>query len=640
MAKKHNKNNRSKRSILAICLVLYSAALIVRIVYLVQIQALPTFKIPVMDEGYHIQLAERINSPDGLPDEPYFRAPLYPYLLSLFLDITGGSLFWTRFIQVLIGSFLPVLIFLLGKKLFSTKIALVSAIITVCYPTFIYYDSSLLITSSMVLLSAGVVLLLYRAEERPTLINFVITGLLLGISGLARPNILLLGPALLIWIWFIIKPKIGVRKAILYYLLMGGAAFLMILPVTIRNYAVSGELVFISWQGGANFYLGNNIDASGWSATAPGIDPSWSGGYNEMIAIARESGGRNLKLTGVSDFWYRKAFDDIFSAPGNYIRLLIKKIRLLINGYEIHNNQHIYLAGWFAPIIKPLLFTRYIYFPFGMIAPFSIIGIILSVKQRRKFALLYLFLGAYSISLLLFFICARFRQPLIPFLILFAVYGAFKLAELFKSKNYKTVIPMILILVLLFIESNHFMLNISPQRIEAEEQYFAGSGYLSQFKAEYGPQSPIPENNTPQSITFAIEHLKKAAEADPTFAMSFNDLGTIEMRRGRYDEARRYLDKAIEAKPLTSQPYLNYSTVLRRSNDYKAAINILERAIKLFPYDPAVNLDLGLAYYQIGEFSRARGALLECLRLNPGENRARILLDQIERLKGTRKDDK
>ncbi len=192
-------------------LIIFFVSFGIRLVYLNQLQSMPTFEQPVMDEKYHLELADQINSPAGYPDEPYFRAPLYPYYLAFVSNAVGGSIYWMRFIQIIIGSMLPVLLLFLGLKIFNKLkiIAYISSGIAIIYPTFLYFDASLLITSLMVLLTTMLVLQLYRCQEKPTTASFIIAGILLGVTALARPNVLLFGPLLFIWVWFILKPKIG-----------------------------------------------------------------------------------------------------------------------------------------------------------------------------------------------------------------------------------------------------------------------------------------------------------------------------------------------------------------------------------------------------------------------------------------------
>ncbi|MCK4461425.1 MAG: hypothetical protein KAW46_06450, partial [candidate division Zixibacteria bacterium] len=69
----------SRHQVWAVPLLMFVVALTVRMVYLNQAETSPTFDQPIMDEQYHVRLAEQINADDGLPKEPYYRAPLYPY---------------------------------------------------------------------------------------------------------------------------------------------------------------------------------------------------------------------------------------------------------------------------------------------------------------------------------------------------------------------------------------------------------------------------------------------------------------------------------------------------------------------------------------------------------------------------------
>ena len=85
-------------------LLIFLAAFSIRLVYLNQISTIPTFEKPIMDEQYHLALAEQINSEEGLPDEPYYRAPLYPYFLAAVFNLTAESVYWTRIIQILLGA--------------------------------------------------------------------------------------------------------------------------------------------------------------------------------------------------------------------------------------------------------------------------------------------------------------------------------------------------------------------------------------------------------------------------------------------------------------------------------------------------------------------------------------------------------
>ncbi|OGC90250.1 MAG: hypothetical protein A2W25_05730 [candidate division Zixibacteria bacterium RBG_16_53_22] len=620
------------RDLLIASLIFYAAALAIRLIFLLEIRSMPTFDYPIMDEQYHVELARQIDSPEGLPREPFFRAPLYPYFLALTYKLTGGSLFWCRFIQILIASLVPVLLMHLGLKLFNRKIAYISGAIAVFYPTFIYYDNTLLITFVEVLTFLLVVYQLYRCQEKPNALNFILTGGLLGLGAVARPNFLLLVPFLLVWVWLIVKPQIGLRNAITRYLLFVAAAALIIMPVTIRNYLVSNEFVPIAWQGGFNFYIGNNIHASGWSATVPGIDPSWQGGYKEMISIAEYDSGRKLLRSEVSDYWYGKALKEIIENPGHFAKMTFLKARLFLNGFEIPN-QHEYIIRSFAPILAPILFDYPVFFPYGVLAPLAIIGLAFSLSQWRTFLVIYLSLTAYTISFLLFFVCARFRQPLIPILIMFAVFGVAQVIRLIKSRNYQITAVCLAALALLLVESNHYILDLTQERVKADGQYYLGSAYLTLYKESVrGQDDPPLLDPLPMEIVKARLHLNQAIAADSSLGLAYNDLGTIAMRRRRWDEAIGLFQRAEAADSTRYQPFINHFMVHARNGRVAVGVGILERAKIIFPFNEEIFFDLGIAYLQMNEKEKAGSALEACLRINPANQQARNALSYLRQL--------
>ena len=617
------------RELLIVGLAVFIVAFALRLSYLNNINQMPTFDIPVMDENYHLKLARTINAV-GYPPEPYFRAPLYPYFLSGLLRITSNSLYGSRLIQIILGALLPVIVMLIGLRVLNKIAAYIAAFIAAVYPTFIYYDSALLITFLMTLLSALLIYMLYKAQEKRQVVYFIAGGLLLGLAALARPNILLFGPALFVWAWLTLRKKLGSRKTLIRYAVLGAVTCLIILPVTIRNYAVSGDFILISWQGGYNFFLGNNRYADGWSATSPGIDKSWEGGYNAAITIAEQRLNRKLKTSEVSGYWLDEGLSEVSSYPGNFVKLLVRKTRLIFNGYEIPNNQHLYMVKPFAGAVGHLLTTKPIYFPFGILAPLALIGIGLSLRKWRKFLLLYLFLGSYILSLILFFVCARFRQPLLPIMIIFAVYGIDTIVREIREKRYLKTAVVAITAIMLFAESNHALINLTESRVRADSEYVLGSSWLSHFKLKYGTGFKEVKPPYPSELVSAQDYLLESIKADPNHAMALNDLGTIAVRCHKWDAAEYYFGRALQADSSFYQPHINYARVLAANNKYDDALATLENAQAKFPFNFDVNFSLAQLCTEMGKYSEAQTALEQALRLNPNHPEARKMYSFLQ----------
>jgi tetratricopeptide (TPR) repeat protein len=592
---------------------LVAISFLVRLFFLNGMQGLIVFDVPHMDELYHLELARQILSTAGLPAEPFFRAPLYPYLFALVYHLVGESLYWSRFVQILAGSFLPLFVLMLGSRFFDRRVGWIAAGVAAIYPTFLYYDVSLLITSLMTLLTALLLLQLHRTESNPSWTNTILCGLLLGLTGLARPNILLFGPILVVWVWLVLRPKLGWQQAVFRFGAIGLVALAVVLPVTVRNYVVAGEPVLIAWQGGFNFYLGNHRGASGWSASAPGLDLSWKGGYEESIQIAETASGRTLKKTEVSDYWFERGFDEIAADPSAYLALLVRKMRLLGNGYEIPNNQNIYIARDFVPWIRPIFFAGEIYVPFGIVAPLALVGIGLSLRRWRRYLLCYLLLASYSISLLLFFVCARFRQPMLPLLLLFAVFGSRELYRMAVARNKRMLALAGSLFVFFFLHANADMLHLDSRRLAAQDQFMIGTAYLTQ-------------NNYPK----AAAAFEAAIAADSMFAPSYANLGLIRIRQHQPVEAARFFRLAIRLEPGSLENSFNLAAVLIEQGKPAEAVTILERAVRLKPFNDEVHARLADAYTRVNRMPEALIAAREALHQNPHNALAGRLLPRIE----------
>ncbi len=595
-------------------------ALVVRTIYLNQLTAMPTFEHPVMDEQYHLELAERINSPSGYGPEPFFRAPLYPYFFAFLYQLTHHSLYWARLVQVALGALLPLIVYLLGARFFTRPTAIAAALVAAVYPTFIYHDVTILITSLKTLMAGLIVLQLYRTERNLRTTDFVLSGVLLGIATLARPNFAVIAPALLIWTWIIVKPRIGLKSAIVRYALLLCSMAVAVAPVTIRNFVASGEFVPVAWQGGFNFFLGNNRLATGWSATVPGLDYTWDGGYRDAITVAETRMGRPLKRSEISDFWYGQGWDEIRANPGHFLGLAAKKLRLFFTGYEIPNNEDMYVVRQFSPVMKPLMFADSIKFPHGVLAPLALIGMAFGLRMWRRFLLFYLFIGSYIASFLLFFVCARYRQPIIPFLILFALYGVQRVSEAIRRRDRRALAAVGVALAGLTALCNYDRLGLDPARTAAENNFMFGNVYLDQGELDR-----------------AAGYYKEAVASDSTFAPPYANLGIVYSRIRLFDDAAKAYAKAINLEPQTIDAYYNLGAMHIGNGDLATGAAWLERALKVNPLSAPVHALLAIAYFEQHRFSDARKSAGEALRLDPSNESAGKLLRELDRMQDTHK---
>lgn len=599
-------------------LALYLAALALRLVFLIQISDSPVFDNPLMDEGYHLELARGMLEGQLTPDEPFYRAPLYPYFFAGMLYLTGENLFAVRVIQSALGALVPVLIFLLGMRLFERRVALFGGIGATFYTTFLYYDTSLLITGLMTLLTALALLRVAQAEEHPTFGNFVALGALIGVAALARPNILFFIPALVVWVWLVIAPRLGgsVKSAVICWALTALSAAAVISPVTFHNWRVSGDLIPIAWQGGYNFFLGNNRQATGWSATAPGVRGSWQGGYEDAINIAEANAGRAMSVKEVDDFWWELGFSEISADPGAYLALMGKKKLYFFNGFEIPNNQNIYLVERFSWLADALFWRAPGYFPYGLLAPLALLGIALSLKHWRRYLALYLFVVSYFASVILFFVCARYRQPVIPALLLFAGLAVFQIVDWLKSRKHTPVLISLVALLALLVVCNRDVIGLDRDFEEANNEFLLGSAYQQQG-----------------DLLNAERSYRTALERDPKLVDAGVNLGIIAAQRGDLAEAERRLSAVLRVDSANAQALVNLGMVYLQSERLAEAEGALTRALAVEGLDYNIHFRLGLVYHLQGRYELALERYRAALRLKadfePARQNLQIIVDEL-----------
>ena len=115
----------------------------------------------------------------------------------------------------------------------------------------------------------------------------------------------------------------------------------------------------------------------------------------------------------------------MWSHPADYLRLLVHKAHLFMHGDEILRNQEIYAFRSYSGVLKVLLWKLQIprgpglAFPFGLLLPLAWPGCLIVLRKRHVHgALLWAFTIAYGLSVIAFFVTARYRLPVVVPLVL------------------------------------------------------------------------------------------------------------------------------------------------------------------------------------------------------------------------------
>jgi 4-amino-4-deoxy-L-arabinose transferase-like glycosyltransferase len=419
----------------AIFLVAFAA----RAVHLSQIQTSPLTRAPILDEKVHHEWAAQfaagepwsVDRRTGEP-EPYFRAPLYIWFVGTTYKLFGSDPAVTpRLIQALVGSLGCGLLFLLGRRLFSNTVGAIAGFAMALDWVLVLFDGELLIVPLIVFLDVALVLLLVRAQDRPTALRWAAAGVVLGLSAIARPNVLLFAPPALGWVLWVERGRgrswpVALGRGAVFT----AGVLALVLPVTARNWIVGGERVLVASQGGVNFYIGNNPLSDGVTAVVPGTSPDWWEGYDQTHAMVAQDLGREPRESEVSQWFFDRAFAYWSDEPGAALDNLLRKARYLVNRQEWANNKCLYtFVDEFAPA------TGRLPVGFGLVGPLGLLGLALGMRRAGRLFPLWGFCLAYGTSVVLFFVNARFRAPLVPFLILYGASAAVWLVQRARARD-------------------------------------------------------------------------------------------------------------------------------------------------------------------------------------------------------------
>jgi tetratricopeptide (TPR) repeat protein len=112
---------------------------------------------------------------------------------------------------------------------------------------------------------------------------------------------------------------------------------------------------------------------------------------------------------------------------------------------------------------------------------------------------------------------------------------------------------------------------------------------------------------------------------------AWNNLGFLLLQAQRFAEAEEALGRAVALDPDLATAWVNLGSIKLLQQDYEGALDPLERAVAADPaYVPALG-NLGLVYMNLGRTDRARAMFEQVLQYQPGDPRARSMLNQLSR---------
>ena len=557
----------------------------------------PWFDFLGLDAKYYDDWAQRILVEGLQGDEPYFMGPLYPHLLALVYAVVGRSLDAVRFLQVLMSASTVVLLHRLGRIAGGPRLAAVVAAITAVYGPLVYYSVSILYPTLTVFLSAAILLALVEAASRRSLRLAALAGATLGVYALGRGNILLFAPVAFFWLvtaWG--RPgdprwrnwRAGLRAGLVLTLATLGPVLL----ATIHNIR-AGDPALITTNGGLNFYIGNGPMATGGHETPVLEIPRPDGTVERIVADlhkdvecrteAERATGRSLTYTEVSRFWFDETLRTIRRDPGAFVGRLVMKFSHFWSVYEIPQIEHFGYFRRYSLALKGPALT------FGLIGPLAVLGMVVAWRERRRWALPYLFVVAYSTSIILFFVLARYRLPIVPALFLFAGHGALALVDSARARRWAPFAALLAggIGVGGLMRANFYRID-------------EGRG-IAQILYRHGIVA-----DSAQDWEAAIGHYRSALALKPEYDKAHLNLGVDLARVGRVDEGIEHLLKAEALDPQYYRAPFNRGSLLEGLGRWDEARDAYARSVEIEPRYLPGRVALGEMHLVAGDHAAAR----------------------------------
>lgn len=378
---------------------------------------------PAFDAGDYHRHALSIAAGNGYPDTVLaapgtptaLRPPLYPYLLGGVYALTGDSFTAARLVGALLGTLTVLLVFLIGRALWSRKAGLIGAALAAVAPSLVLLNSSLVSEQVFVPLLLGLVLLVLRARRAPDWRVAAALGVLCGLAALTRViGLLLVLPALLaVWAG---RPRLS-RRAVAAPLIVLATAALTVLPWTIRNTVEFDRFVPLATQEGFNLFGTYNEESA--AATDP------RGGWKFPLGL-RESGGLfhrpGLDEAEISERLGRKARSYIVHHPAYPLEVAILNTPRLFGIGDDAETTRVdqEQSGIPANLRRTVEVSVFLTLVLGLLGGLALL--------RRRVAsgpvAVWLVPALLFAGTVFFLAVPRYRVPLDPFLILLAAGGA------------------------------------------------------------------------------------------------------------------------------------------------------------------------------------------------------------------------
>jgi tetratricopeptide (TPR) repeat protein len=579
--------------LVGICLIGLSCRAIILTDYLLHD---PAAVAPVVDARTYWDWAERIARGQLIQHEPFFSAPLYPYLLGL-LRAFGGTLGLVYGLQMLADLATAWLLARAARLRFGARTGLLTAALYLLLQEPASFSLRILTCTLQLLLLAITYLQLVRVQDDPSLRRFALLGIALGLLCLSYPPAMVLVPAVVPWLFW----QSGRRpRDLLRVLLPLGIAAVLIAPATLQNWYASGNLFLIQSATGVNLRQGNQPDSTGGYTPIPNVSTGREQLFADVARQYEQMRGRPGSWAEIDRYYRNQVFDFWRRDWCRAARLALRKAYMFLS---FRDYADIYQS---SPEISHGLNTWLRLTPLQvpwLMGP-ALLGLVLLLRRPVKYAPEWLMFLIPFVVVVVHWYTPRYRLPAIPILVVVAAWVIEQVLE--WRVHWRVAVPAVALLAIGIILGpvNHSIGLDLPDPTNAF--FVCASGLAEQGKS-----------------AAAIEMWRQGLKVKPNDAVAHVTLGDYLSGLGREQEALREYEQARQIEAGDPTIPLRIGKVLFRQRQFADADRVLARAVDRFPGDATLLGMLADTKKALGENERARELFAKALSMTPDDSRLR-----------------
>jgi 4-amino-4-deoxy-L-arabinose transferase-like glycosyltransferase len=559
-----------ERPLAAVALV-FLAALLLRMVALFDLTATIYNGAVMPDERVYHTWAAALADGTFNSHTVYEFAPLPAYLLGGIYWLLGPDPMYFRALNVLLGSGVCVMVYLLSGAVFDKRIALASGLLAGLYGPFIFYSVVPLKTAmELFLFAATLWLFMLGIKGRLHSGGMAALGLAAGWLLNVRAN----SGFLIIFIPMVcLYPAIGPRRAfgplILGLALFTVGVLVAVGPFVARNYLVTGQAALTTSQTGRNLYYGNNLESESpyyRPARFASAEPREQAVHFTIEASRRL--GRTLSPGEASSFWTKEVIRGAWAEPGRFLGKFIWKILALFNRHEMGDHYHIGFTSRVAGFFK-------IPWPaYWLLMPLGLAGLMMRWKGSDQVKILGLIAALYAATLVVFLTNTRYRLPLMIILIPCTVAGVCSWWSDLKLRNYRRAARFVALAGVLavlevlpvpgagdltaYYNAHALLLNQMGRGSEAAE-YWRESSALRGAYSFNADISLAGQSLDRRDAATALTYLERVPDDYFSTALKYRVVGDIMRRLGRLPRAAEAYEKSLAIN--AGQPVVRHQLI-------------------------------------------------------------------------------